>query len=326
MPSADADLSASKPRNRRVAQILRRLHLYTGLLLFPWAVLYGITAILFNHPSLFSDAPMTLFGAEAFQGLPFENRPTADEIAREVVTRLNEKQNPTIPFEYAGLAKWNREFAFATVQTEGQSINILVDVKFGNGTIRTQPPKPVQESTTAPFAKANGSTRPTKSENIARGTLERYLCADPIHKLIQESIPELLQRLGYPNGKTVVTSVPDIQFLIRAEDQLWTATYNPMTGAISGVPAESVSAQPMSTRRFLLRLHTAHGYPSEANAKWYWAILVDGMGGVLCFWGISGLVMWWQLKSQRRLGFILLIVSGLVATCMGFGMHSALTG
>jgi hypothetical protein len=41
------------PRQRsmvsRVLQVLRRSHLYLGLALFPWAILYGVTAFLFNH-------------------------------------------------------------------------------------------------------------------------------------------------------------------------------------------------------------------------------------------------------------------------------------
>ena len=41
---------------------LRRVHLYFGLLLFPWALLYGVTAFLFNHPTAFSEQPTTTFG------------------------------------------------------------------------------------------------------------------------------------------------------------------------------------------------------------------------------------------------------------------------
>lgn len=77
----------------------------------------------------------------------------------------------------------------------------------------------------------------------------------------------------------------------------------------------------LSVRSFVLRLHKAHGYGIQNNSRWYWAIAVDLMFASMCFWGISGLVMWWQIKRTRRLGFVLLAASGIVATWLAIGMH-----
>ena len=121
-----------------------------------------------------------------------------------------------------------------------------------------------------------------------------------------------------------VTSVPDVVFPIVADGRAWTASYNPMTGIVGGTPAETKPETELGWRRFVLRLHTAHGYPGETNAKWFWAIIVDVMAFVLCFWGLSGLLMWWQIRSTRKIGFALLALSATAATALGLAMHEAL--
>ena len=42
--------------------------------------------------------------------------------------------------------------------------------------------------------------------------------------------------------------------------------------------------------------------------------------------GVSGLLMWWQLKTTRRVGFLILVLSAVAATAIGFAMHAAMTG
>ena len=44
----------------------------------------------------------------------------------------------------------------------------------------------------------------------------------------------------------------------------------------------------------------AHGYPGEQNARWYWAVVVDAMAFVLCFWGVTGLVIILMLLVYGR--------------------------
>lgn len=44
-----------------------------------------------------------------------------------------------------------------------------------------------------------------------------------------------------------------------------------MTGRPLGTPGEEA----LTSRRFLLRLHLAHGYLSKFDARWAWAVVVD---------------------------------------------------
>ena len=43
-----------RPRGRWLAKLMklvRRVHMYTGLLMFPWVLLFGLSGMLFNHPN-----------------------------------------------------------------------------------------------------------------------------------------------------------------------------------------------------------------------------------------------------------------------------------
>src|SRR5262245_17420681 len=70
---------------KRIMHVVRRTHLYFGLFLLPWAVLYGATGFLFNHPSAFADAPTTTFGASELAGTPMESVPRPEAVAAQVV-------------------------------------------------------------------------------------------------------------------------------------------------------------------------------------------------------------------------------------------------
>jgi hypothetical protein len=318
---------------KRFAHLIRRAHLYLGLLLFPWAILYGVTSFLFNHPAAFSDQPTRTFGKEVLVGTPLESLPSPTEQAERVVKLLNDTQQPATPYALGvGEVKYNREFAFATVNADGQTVSVLIDVKNGSGTVRSTPDKPKAEPPPkAPFAVGSSDRgRPSRSEN-AGGTpavpgKEAIRLDNPLHERVKVAIPTILERTGFPPGDVTVTSVPELVFPVEADGTTWTATYNPMTGGVGGTPADAKPETELGWRRFLLRLHTAHGYPGEQNARWFWAVIVDVMAGVMCFWGLSGLLMWWQIKATRTIGAVVLMLSATAATALGFAMHAAMTG
>ena len=67
---------------------IRRIHLYAGLLMFPWVLLYGFTALLFNHSTLLPGPDTTIhhFQAPAPAG---DGTPAATAMAKLVVAELN---------------------------------------------------------------------------------------------------------------------------------------------------------------------------------------------------------------------------------------------
>lgn len=330
-----------RPLHKRVIHLLRRGHLYFGLFLFPWAILYGVTAFLFNHPSAFSDQPTVTFGADALTGTPMESLPTPAEQAALVVERLNEKQSPATPYALGvGEVKYAREFAFATVKATGRTISLLFDVKNGGGTIRSTEDKPkAAPPPKAPFAVGSGSPPAGRGgaggggPKSPRGRESEGIKLDsPLHERVKAAVPAVLLATGsatrdeFTDADITVTSVPDLAFPVVADGRTWDAAYNPMTGSVAGKPAEWDEKPELSARRFLLRLHTAHGYPGETNARWYWAVVVDAMAFVMCFWGVTGLIMWWQIKATRRIGAVVLTLSAVAATALGVAMRNAMTG
>lgn len=322
---------------RRILHWIRRGHLYSGLFLFPWAILYGITGFLFNHPTAFSDQPTKSFGSEALAGTPLEGAPSPNEQAEEVVRKLNEHKQPATAYRLAGEARYNREFAFATVKVtekgREQTVSVLVDLKNSRGTVRSAPPEaPKKAVEKAPFAvgrspsDALGGRTPGRAIEVERPNADAIQLGSPLPERVKAAIPAILKSTGFPTGEITVTSVPELTIPLAADGRIWTATYNGMTGSLSGKPAGTEEKPEPSARRFLTRLHSAHGYPGEQDSRWFWAVIVDAMSFALCCWGLSGLLMWWQIKGTRIAGAIVLLVSAAAATALGFGMHTMMVG
>lgn len=330
---------------------IRRGHLYFGLFLFPWAVLYGVTAFLFNHPTAFSDQPITHFGKSAYGGAPLLSQ-TPEEMAREVIAELNRRKSPEVPFELGnGRIRFSRENAFVTFRSGERDYNMLFDVYTGAGTVRAQPQRaaaaPERVERNAPFALGDppppqggrggrggrGGGGPPRSPEGRDGLPEGRRgvgpreegIPSPLKDRVAEAAPKVCSSLGLECSNLVVTSVPDLVFPVRVGSETWTATYSLTTGAVTGQPANATAANELSFRRFLLRLHTAHGYPSAGGVRWAWAAVVDVVAAIMCFWGVSGILMWWQIKATRKIGFVTLFAGLLAAALLGVGMHIAMT-
>ena len=296
--------SALRPRplSRRVMHRIRRLHLYLGLFLLPWVLLYGVSGFLFNHPSTFPDQPTRTFGPEEMRGTPLEGMPTPAGMAEEVVASLNEKGG-----SYSVVRPDEARFSRSrvTVQARGSGVEhaVVVDLTDGTGTVRT---KPSVDEPTAPFAAKSG-VRTTLPDRLQNGT------------------PVVLRKMGLDADEiTAPGTLPDLTFYMEADGQVWKVTYQPQRGGVSGRPADA-PLQGLSTRRFLTQLHLAREYPSGVGVRWYWAVVVDAMAFVMVFWAVSGLFMWWQIKAVRGWGAVVLAVSAAIAMLLAVGMHGALS-
>jgi hypothetical protein len=291
-----------RPWGRAILHYVRRLHLYAGLFLLPWVLLYAVTAFLFNHPSAFADRPTRTFGRAETAGTPLELYPAPRRTAEQVVEALRARGKPAGDFRLVRPedAHFTREFAFAMVAAGPETHSVLVDVAAGTGTVRTNPTSPPPPPK-APFDQAG------------------VVVPDPAAEKVKLAIPMVLARVGVGGGDVTVTSVPDVAFLMEADGQLWRVTYNGTTGAVTGRPADAPS-DPPSTRTLLARLHLAHGYPGSGGPRWYWALVVDAVSVVMVFWVASGLLMWWQLRAVRVGGVVALASGVLLAAWLIVGM------
>lgn len=304
---------------------IRRAHLYLGLLLFPWAILYGVTGFLFNHPAVVSDQRMRFFTADDLRETPLAALPSAEELADEVVQKLNELQNPAIPYRTVGNSRFTEnQFAFAVVESENRTTRILFDLTNMSGTVREDPiqPKPANREP-APFAVTPepASTAAAAADQSGQPQATGVLLERSIQSQIEASIPSILNRTGFPPGSARVTSIPALQFEMIVDGTPWLVSYQPMTGAVSGMLLSDHRQPELSLRQFLLRLHVTHGYPFRVNTRWLWAIVVDLMAFTMCFWGLSGLAMWWQIKRTRRIGQVIVGLSLTAALILTFSMY-----
>ena len=60
----------------------------------------------------------------------------------------------------------------------------------------------------------------------------------------------------------------------------------------------------MPPERALENLHRARGFQTGMAVRTGWAVVVDAVIVAIVFWCLSGLWLWWQLKTTRRIGAI----------------------
>lgn len=305
-PSVAPTRSRARARFHQSMRLVRRAHLYTGLFMIPWVFLYGISGMLFNHPDRFTDQEVTHFGAGETAGGGLEHGMAPGALADRVVAALNAAADPTGPDGYHLIrldeAAFNRDL-FAVVRGAGEDRSVRVDLERGVGTVR--PVEPVS-ATTRRFGPEGG------------------VKLDPApFSPVADALPGVLRKMGLPGESATVRFAPELSFLMERGGKTWRVLYNTTTGVVSGMPEASYA--PISARRFLILLHVAHEFPSRINARWAWAIAVDLMFVAMVGWGITGLLMWWQMKNVRRIGVIVLLASAATATAMAVGMHRIFT-
>jgi hypothetical protein len=308
---------------------MRRTHLYFGLFLLPWAMLYGVTGLLFNHPGLFADAPVLHYSRADLAGTPLADPVSPDDQARAVLDQLNANQKPASPYTLGTGNAWfsGRDTFIAMVHGEERSFSVTFDPRTGSGMIRETSAKP--GSKPAPFAAGqaqSGGGRMGMGGRGGMGPMQRQSGGISIESGIpdrlKDAIPRLLEKKGLPGGKVMISQSPEIKFPVLVNGETWTASWNPLTTAVTGTPGADRTE--LSLRSFLLRMHLTRGYPGEFNLKWFWAVGVDAMALVLCFWAISGIFMWWQIKSTRKAGFAVVAISAVAAGVLGVGMWGLL--
>ena len=328
--SATTERLPSRQRHwgRTLMHWVRRTHLYLGLFLLPWAVLYGVTGFLFNHPMVLSDQKSQSFSQSDWNGTPLSSSLDPATIAHQVVEAL--KKRSSAATDYALIepekATFVRELASATVKTDDRKMTIFLDVLGRGGIVYTSFAKdPVLERSSFAVGQAKPARQESKGKSEEKpGSNEKLVIDTSLPEIYKQAIPKLLAKLGYPSGDVSVGLIPDLTFLMHADNKKWVVNYNALSGTVSGRPLET-PVEGLSMRRFLTRLHQVHGYTYSLGARWVWAVFVDLMSGVMVFWGISGVFMWWQIKMTRTLGWLTLLVSTLIAALLTVGMWQVLS-
>ncbi|MFO0943406.1 MAG: hypothetical protein U0930_21945 [Pirellulales bacterium] len=299
---------------------VRRSHLYLGLLLCPWALLYGMTAYLFNHPSHFSDSNLRAFSSDVLEQAGFNGVKSPDELASRVIDGLNERfPDSKLTLNHQHPVRFVGDYFFASARTDTKLVQMLIFRNGSGGSVREQIEQMKDDKPAAPFA-ISGKSKPTSTTDSQANidALSQPLKLDAgIDKVVEKALPEIARQIGYSEIATTLklTSVPALEFVANSHETDWKVRYDSLNGTVSASLMDaSAASHEFGWRRYLLRMHTTHGYPGEVSPRFYWAIVVDTMAAVMIFWGLSGIVMWWQLKRLRFWGGVAIASSLALAT------------
>lgn len=286
----------------RINILIRRIHLYSGLFLLPWVIMYGVTGAMFNHQGLFPRIVIQPVNENVVANSPMSGFPTAELLAEQVVEALQTATgNKTIRLPENNSAEFTGDLTFEVKQSGEQHV-VHID--------------PVEKSSWI-------GTQPKNEEDpvpLLTDVKQIKLSPDPQAAAQRAAEQILLQSRLKSSGKLQPLGWTKLNFLVNINGEAARVTYVLKDGHIDVNRFTGEDGFPL--RQFLLRLHTSHGQPPHWNSRMFWSLAVDTMSIAMVCWGISGVFMWWQVKRTRILGVFVIGISLLTATAMWFGLQS----
>ncbi len=264
---------------------LRRAHLYSGLLLVPFVLVYGVSAFLFNHPAVrggearVDDSKSLTVAAELQAAMP-----TAQAVA-EGVARALEGETP-VPGSASLRGSWTFEF-----EQDGQRRRLSLAADGSSATIRSVAAEP---------------------SRAARLPHELFV---PASEAALRVAGRVLADAGLPEVRVRGAGAPQLRYRGQATE---------VSASIDRRQASVRDAAAFDFGRLLMRLHTAHGYGGDQLSRLAWAVIVDLMAGAMVLWAVSGLWMWWQKRSYRRAGLWVLGITGIGAATLMLTMAASM--
>lgn len=264
--------------------LVRRTHLYLGLVLLPFVALYGATALLFNHSSWLR---------------PVEERALdRDVIASSRLAALTSDATAAaralapLGVEPRG-ARWEGAWSFES-RVDGRIERFDVDALARGGRVRAWDDDP---TFTTPLA-----------ARVAPDTLPGW--SDPM-----TAAAEIAPALGLRAESLAQKRAPRLVFAFDHDGRTLLARFDPANGSLRVSPAGE-----RDVVDFLQTLHVAHGSPGFVDARWWWSWIVDAMGVAMLVWAATGLWLWWSIRSVRRTGVVALVLAGAITVALVAGM------
>ncbi|MDF1739999.1 MAG: PepSY domain-containing protein [Verrucomicrobiales bacterium] len=291
------EVRRSRKNKNKVLKLVRRIHMYTGLILLPWVILFGFSGMLFNHPDLSGSVEVIAsHSASEVDALQTFDEPNPDVLADEIVSKINEVEGLAFKRASQGDAVIEGALVYQGSAEDGKTV-VTLSPNYGSAVIR-QSPSPERGA-----------------KPVFPGALEGGLAG-----FDSDGVAEVADRLFEAAGveiqgdvEPVERGAASVRFRIVSEDgkSRWNVSHNLVTGELS---VREITA-PLGADLYglLTRLHKTHHYPDRFSTRWLWTAFGDATGITMVFWGISGLIMWWQIKPTRVLGVVGLSVAAVVA-------------
>lgn len=284
----------------RLNLIIRRIHLYSGLFLVPWVLMYGVTGAMFNHLGLFPRIQIQPVDAATATASGMNEFPEAQSLAAQITEAIQkEAGSAKIQLPENPQAEFTNEISFE-VKNNGLQHVVYIDPVTHESWVGTMPKNDEDPQALLPSIR-----------NIK-------LTLDP-QETAHRAAAKLLEQAGLLNDKDPKPfGWTKLNFLATVDGEPARITYVLNDGHIDINRFTGDDGMPL--RHFLLRMHTSHGQSPTWNGRSFWSLAVDTMAIAMVFWGISGIIMWWQIKRTRWIGVIIIGLSIVTATVMVMGL------
>jgi hypothetical protein len=284
----------------RLNLIIRRIHLYSGLFLVPWVLMYGVTGAMFNHLGLFPRIQIQPVDAATATASGMNEFPEAQSLAAQITEAIQkEAGSAKIQLPENPQAEFTNEISFE-VKNNGLQHVVYIDPVTHESWVGTMPKNNEDPQALLPSIR-----------NIK-------LTPDP-QETAHRAAAKLLEQAGLLNDKDPKPfGWTKLNFLATVDGEPARITYVLNDGHIDINRFTGDDGMPL--RHFLLRMHTSHGQSPTWNGRSFWSLAVDTMAIAMVFWGISGIIMWWQIKRTRWIGAIIIGLSIVTATVMVMGL------
>ncbi|NLT72341.1 MAG: hypothetical protein GXX91_16830, partial [Verrucomicrobiaceae bacterium] len=201
----------------RVMKWIRRVHLYTGLLLLPWVIFFGFSGMLFNHPDFGPREVIARFDEKTTGETGFQ-RLNPEVLAASLVAALNEAEGGrTYRRAKTGDAVIEGEFVFQGTSAEGPVV-VALNPHDGNAVVTRTP-----ETTKTPPPPFLAAPLPA---------------VDGLDKTSLQAVANDLLAVGGVKTLTPVEPSPrggaELRFQLESEDsdQRWNVSWNLARGGL----------------------------------------------------------------------------------------------
>lgn len=274
---------------------IRRAHLYAGLALLPWVLLYAVSGLLFNHPD-WSDRPeggVRRFVLSDLESTKAESqlmdpKRAADAVAGTLGAHVEVEARPAPTLRRSLRAK------VSDSERDDPAEELSVRFPSRRGSWGTRPTPPAR----TPDSLSNVSVIQVPDHDAA--AWQRY--ADAVATEVAGDLTEV-----------ELSRTPTIRFHAQIDGEAWQVDYDANTGEVAFEP---LAEREVHLPRLLARLHMTHVYPDTLGTAWVHALLVDLSALCLVLWSVTGVFMWWQMRRVRRVGWVVLAAGLFLAVCV----------
>lgn len=270
-------------------KIVRRVHMYTGLLLLPWVIFFGISGLSFSHPTWFNpNQNLAAISASEIRDQTTLQPLDAQTLAQQAVEQFNQNAPEGTRYTLSDAMTPTIQGTFALSAPMEDKATAIVD-----------------------YSPATGKAYISKQVRITRDTTsadfdDHDVTFDTINpdQLLEQLTPLVEQRVDGLTGPVTNRRSRDLAKLrfITEDDQgkRWHTSIVLERGSVTS-RADDDSVIP-NLRIAMMRLHKLHDYTTQLSYEWVWVFITDLTAIMLILWGASGAIMWWQLKPTRLLG------------------------